>query len=825
MAQFQNWRQLTLRERFELQAPFLPTESATTLYKPDQAHFDLVGNTATGNYGLQALPHKLERTPQWTVHIISTCSGIRGFCKLGAKLVVIPPEHPALGYFEPGFVTHMIEGGAEMDVHGKGKVHVELYGMGVDQWSNPQVQADFSQVELHGYASERLIEISVEGCGRLRARGLARLQELARRPGGLGITLGGQPLHEENNEDELPTYSPPPPSPPGYSSSSNATSSGEGVAGNTSGAQTDAAANGPTPVAPTPTVSTPGNATSLPEAGPVVPVLPLPVPTPQNSASASQPSARATAAAKAKQSAAHAQRRHASPPQGSRPQVITTGAPASGAAPPGTVKARQDEGSPRTDANSGASGSRKRKSTSPRINLRADTEELFNKSQKLRQTHDWRAENGPGGRTASDWRGQPPPRHTPYPATPSRLSPRAAPAAVERPARARQNNELPPRPSEEVLHHQHHLNQDCRGGRQGEEPWKNGASTGARPSRFDVDRMGFDNRTLNYGNPIPSNQAARPTPCQPVNLGPSDPRLSHRPIEVPSSMGSGRGMNEGITGQAGRTLHGPPTLAPPLPPFDRVISPPPHSNYSTRGHETRSQASDFFLPPPRNYTTSQLTRDPHRSLPPNYRDLFPRATYGHDETVSFTPVTTPMERSRPIELAAGGVELVDTNGRILRNSEVIGKLEEGQVVESKLDGEGWEVVGKKKASKPANPPANTPAAPVAGPSRLPPRRAAIGKSKLSTVFSADEDWVEDMETGSSGEFFHHRSQAQELTKTGRQNELDIVERKTRAQRRFKASQKRHWQEKLSKWEEYKKVNGGVNTRDARRKFWIVGSEL
>ncbi|KAK4690548.1 hypothetical protein P7C70_g9556, partial [Phenoliferia sp. Uapishka_3] len=311
-------------------------------------------------------------------------------------------------------------------------------------------------------------------------------------------------------------------------------------------------------------------------------------------------------------------------------------------------------------------------------------------------------------------------------------------------------------------------------------------------------------RTLNYGEPS-SPQAPRPTQCFPVNNGTSDPRLSRRPVEVSKAgMNGRRGNVMGAGHQVGNTSTSSSGLAPPLPPFDRVISPPPHSNYSTRGHETRTSASDFFLPPPRNYTTSQLTRDPHRSLPPNYRDLFPRATYGNDETTTSSPVSTLMEVSRPIALAAGGVELVDTDGRVLRNLEVIAKLEAGEVVESKLENEGWEVVGKKKASKPASPQTITSSAPVAGPSRLPPRRAAAGKSKLSTVFSADEDWVEDMETGSSGEFFHHRSQAHELTKNGRQNELDVGERKTRNQRCFKASQKRYWQEKLSKWEEYKK---------------------
>ncbi|KAK4698218.1 hypothetical protein P7C70_g8064, partial [Phenoliferia sp. Uapishka_3] len=193
-----------------------------------------------------------------------------------------------------------------------------------------------------------------------------------------------------------------------------------------------------------------------------------------------------------------------------------------------------------------------------------------------------------------------------------------------------------------------------------------------------------------------------------------------------------------------------------------------------------------------------------------------------------------MEVSRPVEVTAGGVELVDTDGRVLRNSEVIAKLEEGEVVESKLDGEGWEIVGKRKAgrssssssqdqasnasaARPSRPPSS---APVASSSRLPPRRAAPGKSKLSTVYNADEDWVDDMDTGSSGEFIHHHSEIHELTKIRQQNDLDTQERRTRPQRTFRAMQKWVWQEKLRRWEEHKKVIGKGWKAATRRTFFL-----
>ncbi|KAK4697631.1 hypothetical protein P7C70_g8180, partial [Phenoliferia sp. Uapishka_3] len=873
MAAHQAVRQLTLQERFQLQAPFLPTITITNLFKPDRSHFDLVANTSTTNNGLRALPPSLERLPRWSLDAVCPASIVRSFCEYGAKLVAIPAGHPALAQYEEGLTGYMVEGGVKMDVHGKGEVNINLYAFAEGKWNHPQLHIDFQTPDFQGYVSECLVQTSVDGMGRLRAQGLARLQEIAQAKGGLGGVAGREhptdarptgastPLPSgsatSTANPPAPRTAPLTPPPPPYSPPARV--------------RTNEAAAPPTPtVSPTgtrPSTAIVGSPTST-EGTRTSPSTEQPATASTGALSLTGDvegrglTARAQAAARLKQIAAHIERRHAVPSTTQQAEVEAGRSAAQGSGSAATSNLTLTNSS--MSSISATPGSRKRKATPPRVNLRADTEELFNKNQKQRQTHDWRAENGPGGRTANDWRGNPPLRPTPYPSTPTRNAPRLSSSheGQNRPSQARQTGNLPPRPSNEVISHQHHHNQECRG-RCHFEQGSNGGLAPSRPTRFDVGGPEFDYRyvefyypvvfwlpyfvvlyrTLNYGDLASASQQSRPAQARSVvNANGGDPRLSQPPSKTPVAS---RGSQTTAAAEQpdGRSTSGPSQLAPALPPFDRVISPPPYSDYSTR--PARAQATDFYLPPPRNYTTSQLTRDPHRSLPPNFHDNFQRTTY--DETSLFSPVSTPMERSRPMALAAGGVELVDSDGRVLRNSEVIAKLEDGEVVESKLDGEGWEVVGKKKvsklgsfaaaqtlanlpsthlqASKPTNPQAKTSNAPVAGPSRLPPRRAAIGKSKLSTVFSADEDWVEDMETGSSGEFFHHRSQAQELTKIGRQNELDVGERKTRAQRRFKASQKRYWQEKLSKWEEYKKVNGGVNTRDARRRFWVEESEL
>ncbi|KAK4698413.1 hypothetical protein P7C70_g7863, partial [Phenoliferia sp. Uapishka_3] len=827
----QQVRQLTLQERFELQAPFLPTNIVTNLFKPDQPTFDLVANTSTTNNGLRALPHTLERTPRWSNDAICPASIVRSFCEYGAKLVAIPPGHPALEQFEEGLVAYMIEGGAKMEIHGKGKVDVNLYVFAEGKWNHPQLQTDFQTPDFQGYVSERLVETSVDGMGRLRALGLARLQEIAREKGGLGQIGRGLPANAPLVD--LPTPPQVAPTPPRPSPPSGTSQASPHVPQTTSSMQSPPPYSPPARVrtndegaTPTPTVSPTGTRPSTPNTGSPTSTEATETPGPEEGRLQEQGptplqgdvggrglTARAQAAARLKQIAAHIERRHALSSSAQQPR-------AESATPAMQGLATSDPSSlGSVDSNiTATSGSRKRKATPPRPNLRADTEELFNKNQKQRQTHDWRAENGPGGRTASDWRPQQGPRSSPYLSTPTRNAPRPSSSHENhnRPAQARQAASLPPRPSSEVIIHQHHHNQECRG-RCHFEQGSNRGSVPSRPTRFDIVGPGFDYRTLNYGDSASAPQQNRQTQVRTVvDVNGGDSRLSQSPVA-----GRGSQATAGAGQHNERSTSAPSQLAPALPPFDRVISPPPYSDYSTR--PARAQATDFYLPPPRNYTTSQLTRDPHRSLPPNFHDNFQRATY--DETSLFSPVSTPMERSRPMALAAGGVELVDSDGRVLRNSEVIAKLEVGEVVESKLDGEGWEVVGKKKASKHTNPKATpqTSNAPIAGPSRLPPRRAAVGKSKLSNVISANEEWVDDMETGSSGEFLHHRSEARELTKIQRQNELDVQERKTRLDRKWKATEKRDWQEWLRKWEEHKKVKGAAIEAETRRIFFIVAS--
>ncbi|KAK4699372.1 hypothetical protein P7C70_g6888, partial [Phenoliferia sp. Uapishka_3] len=195
MAQNLNWRPLTLRERFHPLAPHTSTDHVPTLYKPDLPRFDLVGNTSTSNYGLQVIPHSFSTSPEWESDVLTTIAGMRGFCPATARIVEIPTTHRAHLQYGQGRLSHMIAGGAEVDVQGVGRTRINLYGFAEGCYNNPRIAADFSQADFHGYASQRLIELSVEGCGRLRKRGLARLQEIAEEEGGLARCQSPQGKH------------------------------------------------------------------------------------------------------------------------------------------------------------------------------------------------------------------------------------------------------------------------------------------------------------------------------------------------------------------------------------------------------------------------------------------------------------------------------------------------------------------------------------------------------------------------------------------------------------------------------------------------------
>ncbi|KAK4692571.1 hypothetical protein P7C70_g9098, partial [Phenoliferia sp. Uapishka_3] len=471
MAAHQAVRQLTLQERFQLQAPFLPTITLTNLFKPDRSNFDLVANTSTTNNGLRALPSSLERSPRWSLDAICPASIVRSFCEYGAKLVAIPAGHPALEQYEEGLIGYMVEGGAKMDIHGKGEATVNLYAFAEDKWNHPRLQADFQTPDFQGYISERLVETSVDGMGRLRALGLARLQEIAREKGGLG-EIGRQLITNTSPIGPLTTS---------RASTSITTPS-------TLGGTTPASPSAPSPKTspPLPPLNLPPSPTRTNEtatASPTVsPTGTRPLPTSTSSPTSTEEtgagsagvpgarqsktgptrgdeggqevSARAQAAARLKQIAAHIEKRHATTSKASNHQTELEGNAVERIATTGT------SGTPSSNATDSStlatSGSRKRKATSPRLNLRAETEDLFNKNQKQRQTHDWRAENGPGGRTANDWRGQASPRTAPYPSTPSRSTPQPPRENHYPSTPTQQHLNLPPRPSNDTVYHQHH---------------------------------------------------------------------------------------------------------------------------------------------------------------------------------------------------------------------------------------------------------------------------------------------------------------------------------------------------------------------------------
>ncbi|KAK4698246.1 hypothetical protein P7C70_g8036, partial [Phenoliferia sp. Uapishka_3] len=181
------YRRLSLRERYQLQAPYTPAETGASFHLPDHnsEFFDLVATTLVGPYYFRTIPTHFETSPEWEEDVLCTFSGARCLVNSHAKLVEIPASHRAWIQYN-GFVTHMIKNGADVDIYGRGLVHINIYGIKEENWSDPQIMLDHQHELHHGYASDKLIEAVVEGLGRKRAEALARLVVIAKSKGGLG---------------------------------------------------------------------------------------------------------------------------------------------------------------------------------------------------------------------------------------------------------------------------------------------------------------------------------------------------------------------------------------------------------------------------------------------------------------------------------------------------------------------------------------------------------------------------------------------------------------------------------------------------------------
>ncbi|KAK4701453.1 hypothetical protein P7C70_g4778, partial [Phenoliferia sp. Uapishka_3] len=181
MARHLQLGQTEVAEKFGVFAPFTPCESWTTFYLPDDpsADYDLSGTTNAREFSLRLIPHHWETTPDWQIDLITNVSGMRNYLKAGAKIISIPPGHRALTQYTERRITYMVEGGANVNIYGRGWVHANFYGFDEDGWKDPQVGIDYQVPHFNGYISERFLECTIDGIGQRRVKGLSRLVERA----------------------------------------------------------------------------------------------------------------------------------------------------------------------------------------------------------------------------------------------------------------------------------------------------------------------------------------------------------------------------------------------------------------------------------------------------------------------------------------------------------------------------------------------------------------------------------------------------------------------------------------------------------------------
>ncbi|KAK4698395.1 hypothetical protein P7C70_g7881, partial [Phenoliferia sp. Uapishka_3] len=175
MAQSSTTRELSLQERFRALASYTATDVVPSFHYPDNSGLDAQASTSNGALGFRLIPHHFETCPRWDNDAIMTVSGMRKICRKEAKVIKIPPGHRALLQYGSRLVEYMIEGGAEIDVYGRGSQHINIYGFAEDRWSDPTIGLHYQEPGFHGYISERFFEAIIDGLGRQRTQGLGRL--------------------------------------------------------------------------------------------------------------------------------------------------------------------------------------------------------------------------------------------------------------------------------------------------------------------------------------------------------------------------------------------------------------------------------------------------------------------------------------------------------------------------------------------------------------------------------------------------------------------------------------------------------------------------
>ncbi|KAK4698217.1 hypothetical protein P7C70_g8066, partial [Phenoliferia sp. Uapishka_3] len=168
-------RELSLQERFRSLASYTASEVVPSFHYPDNSNLDAQASTSNGSLGFRLIPHHFETCPRWDNDLIMTTSGMREVCRKEARVVKISPGHRAWLQYGGRLVEYMIEGGAEIDIYGRGSQHVNIYGFAEDKWDDPTIGLHYLDSSFHGYISERLFEAIIDGLGRQRTQGLGRL--------------------------------------------------------------------------------------------------------------------------------------------------------------------------------------------------------------------------------------------------------------------------------------------------------------------------------------------------------------------------------------------------------------------------------------------------------------------------------------------------------------------------------------------------------------------------------------------------------------------------------------------------------------------------
>ncbi|KAK4698452.1 hypothetical protein P7C70_g7823, partial [Phenoliferia sp. Uapishka_3] len=364
------------------------------------------------------------------------------------------------------------------------------------------------------------------------------------------------------------------------------------------------------------------------------------------------------------------------------------------------------------------------------------------------------------------------------------------------------------------------------------------------PSYYTIPQTYNHYSNLNYDDSRPSRPIQLPTPV-PRQFEPSPSRA---PISVPQipSKGSSLRPNESlrVENKAGSTTNGASSSSTT---FSRVVSPPPTSR-----HSLRPTATDFFPSPGKPTALPATSTDPRRRPSAIITGPLPSSLPARPATIIalsnvLARPALPAILPTPI-LVANTAQLVANSTQATAGGKVTVKVEEGEVVESKLDQDGWELVkGKGKAGKWVEdqyrvrtsfplgktrkrtspdeqqhlqdlPMASTSTS-IAVTGRPPLRRSPPYLPTLSTIsaMAIDNEWTTDMDIDPSGERALHLAETWELTKSRRQSKVD--ERSLKSKRHRSSQEFYKWlrAEEQRLWEEFKKEYGPLRIGGIREK--------